>query len=166
MLHGCSISNTITSAKGKVLGQASIEVLTDDILIDGAVVAPGEKIIIEAGRKEIIFRGEVVLKIPVSSGKESNEPKGMNGVGCLLFLPVCLLTSLGSPKGNIVRNVTTTCSARAEVITQAGELYEVRTRENSSNAPLLVVSRISSPRFIVAEEVMVCDKPDLPVDQE
>ena len=157
LAQGCSFTNTISSAKGKILGESSIEVLTDNVMLDGEVVVPGDKVNIKAGKNEIVFYGEVVRKVPIANQNKSGGGATNNAVGCLLFLPICILSGLATSSDTIVKNIKSLCTAKVNIVTEPGHIYSIRTKENSSNAPLLVVSRLSSPSFDLIEEIMECE---------
>ena len=152
----CTVSISDKSIKGKIFGEASFEVLSNNILIDGVSINPGSKIKLKAGTNTISFDGQIIRKEIVGQQKSEQEQPQLNGIACVLLLPWCIASAITTSPEPIIKHIKSRCSLQLTINTEAGHTYTVYTNDNVSNAALLVVDRKTSPSFNLAEEIMDC----------
>ena len=154
--NGCSVRKSYTD---QFLGKVSFQVLSDNVSINNEAILPGREIKIDSGENEIAFNGEVILK-EVVARENSNSGNGCNnGLAFVIFMPICVLTGMaGAISSPIVNYVPALCNAKSVINTESGHKYVVEVRENSSNSPLLVIYRRSSPSFVIEQKIMTCKK--------
>ena len=150
----------------KLSNNATLQILADNIFIDGKTTHPGERFTVNTGVSEILFQGEILRPVTIKTETTpiQDTAESLRFLTCIAFLPICALTRgrvfEGDPK---ISYVHSNCKASSILNTEAGITYTISVLKNYNNAPLLIVVDTSYPSYRIIEQEMRCvdlEKPE------
>ena len=137
-----------------------LNILYDDITIDGKTTYRGQELDVEPGVIEIAFNGEIPLPV-TSEAEDSNAQKTAETVdffACLTFLPICALTRPNIfTKRAIKHEVLSKCNGKSEIILQSDSEYNISVLKITDAMPQLTVTRVTEPSYNIVEQELACN---------
>ena len=149
---------------------ATIHILAKDIFIDMHPTVQGQYISVNAGNKEISFKGELQLSRTVETKKNAAESiqdttDTLRFLTCIAFLPICAITrsnvfsydkSYTPESGPKTVYINSDCEVKTTLTIEPGQNYDINIINKENSEPLLIVDHLSGPVYRVLEQKMTC----------